>query len=66
MPAADGNRRLISVDEAAADYEADVTVDVICASHQLPLTRLYRILDRHQIPIAATVSGHGAAVAGRP
>ncbi len=45
-------RRLASVDEVAviADYEADATVDAICATHQLPLTRLYRILDRHQIP----------------
>jgi len=45
-------RRLASVDEAAvvADYEAGVTVDAICATHQLPLTRLYRILDRHHIP----------------
>lgn len=45
-------RRLASVDEATvvADYEAGVTVDAICSTHQLPLTRLYRILDRHQVP----------------
>jgi hypothetical protein len=45
-------RRLIAVDEAAvvADYEAEVLVDAICASHQIGLVRLYRILDRHQIP----------------
>jgi transposase-like protein len=32
-----------------ADYEADVTVGAICATHQIGLTRLYRILDRHQV-----------------
>ena len=39
--------RLVAVDEAAvvADYEADVLVNAICASHQIPLNRLYRILD---------------------
>ncbi len=33
-----------------ADYEADVLVDAICATHQIPLNRLYRILDRHEVP----------------
>jgi hypothetical protein len=45
-------RNLVAVDESAvvADYEADLTVNAICAAHQIPLTRLYRILDRHRIP----------------
>jgi hypothetical protein len=45
-------RRLIAVDEAAvvADYEADVLVNAICATHQIPLNRLYRILDRYEVP----------------
>jgi hypothetical protein len=45
-------RKLVAVDEAAvvADYEADVLVDAICATHNIGLVRLYRILDRHQIP----------------
>jgi hypothetical protein len=45
-------RHLIAVDEAAvvANYEADILVNDICATHQIPLNRLYRILDHHQIP----------------
>jgi len=44
-------RSLVAVDEHAvvADYEGDVTVTTICETHQIPLTRLYRILDRHQV-----------------
>jgi len=51
MPA-DGKRRLIAVDESAVivDYEGGATVDAICSTRQPPLTRLYRILDRHQVP----------------
>ncbi len=49
---APGKRRLVSVDEAAvvSDYEADVTVAAICATHDIGLVRLYRILDQHRIP----------------
>ena len=45
-------RKLIAVDDEAvvADYEAGVNVDAICAAHQIALTRLYRILDRHRVP----------------
>ena len=45
-------RKLVAVDEAAvvADCEADVLVNAICASHNIGLVRLYRILDRHQVP----------------
>ena len=45
-------RKLVAVDETAvvADYEADVLVNAICATHQIPLNRLYRILDRHEVP----------------
>jgi hypothetical protein len=46
------HRRLIAVDESAvvADYEVGVTVKAVCDTHQIPLTRLYRILDRHRTP----------------
>ena len=50
---AEGKRRLVDVDERAliADYEANAdATDAICATHQIGLTRLYRILDRNQIP----------------
>ena len=45
-------RKLVAVDETAviADYEADVLVNAIYATHQVPLNRLYRILDRHKVP----------------
>jgi len=49
---APGKRRLVAVDEAAvvSDYEADVTVAAICATHDIGLVRLYRILDQHRVP----------------
>jgi hypothetical protein len=44
-------RRLVVVDEEAvvADCEADVTVKAICAIHQIPLNRRFRILDRYEV-----------------
>jgi len=52
MTSAESKRRLVDVDETAvvADYEAYVTTGTICPTHQIPLTRLYGILDAHQVP----------------
>lgn len=51
MTSAESKRRLVDVDETAvvAGYEAYVTTGTTCHTHQIPLTRLYRILDAHQV-----------------
>jgi hypothetical protein len=61
-------RRLQAVDEEAvvADYEADVLVNDICASHNIGLVRLYRILDRHQVPSAERTEAAEATAATHP
>jgi len=45
-------RRLVAADEAAvvSDYEAEVTVAAICATHDIGLVHLYRILDQRRAP----------------
>ncbi len=46
-----GRRRLVAVDDEAviADYEVGVTIAAICERYQIPVLRLYRVLNEHQI-----------------